>query len=991
VDEPVISASESASENAIAWMVLYSDDPSFDVQSLFDAADKRIKPYLERVSGLSQVNIIGGREREVHVEVDPMKMAQRGVTFDKLREALQRENVNVSAGTLAEGRLDLRVRTVGQYDNLEDVRQTIVAYTEGGPVRVQDVAEVELTFAKRRGFVHTRGRQALAINVIRETGSNVIEVMQQLRERIAVVNRDILPEMGGGVVLHLDQVYDETVYIYDAIDLVINNLWQGGALAVLILLLFLRSFMPTMIISLAIPISVIGTFVAMTAFGRNINVISLAGLAFAIGMVVDNAIVVLENIDRHLGLGSTPRRAAYDAAQEVWGAILASTLTTLVVFIPVLTVQEEAGQLFRDIALAICAAVGLSLVVSITVIPTAGARWIKAKEAKRSAESSSGWANLWGIVGWMDALTVRLADVVHWLIGRSRVRLAMRLLVVGVFTVGSLGLSWLLMPPTSYLPKGNRNLVFGIMFTPPSYNVEHNETIGERIESRLRPYWEAKTMADTAKLPPVMGFMARQPIEVPPIENYFYVSFGGTIFMGASSMDKEVVEPLGPLLTSAMFGMPGSFGFAEQSSLFGRGGGGGLNSVDVEITAADLGVLRSSAGAMYQRLAEMFGYDKVRPDPMNFNLPGPELQVGIDRVRAANVGMNVKDLGLTVQAMIDGVKVGDYRLGGDSIDLVMVRPEDRFFTAEGLAETPLAVRLDDGSFRVVPLSSVADIQRTTSPQKINRIEQLRSIKFTVVPRVDMPLEEATQKIAGLVEPMKKEGSLAPGCEVALAGTADKLTEVREAMLGQWHGWTWESFKSLAGSRLSLALLITYLLMAALFESYLYPFVIMFSVPFAAVGGFAGLALVHAWEPSQHLDVLTMLGFVILIGIVVNNAILLVHQAIHFMKGLGLGSGDKTGRLSPREAIRESVRTRVKPIMMTMLTTLVGMLPLVVIPGSGSELYRGLGAVILGGLLVSTMFTLVMVPLVFSMTLDAKLLLYRRLGWRVGEIDFLEAS
>jgi len=312
------------------------------------------------------------------VRVFPSALAERGITFNELREALQFDNVNVSAGDLADGIRDIRVRTLGQYDTLNQIENTVVRYDEGGPIRVKDLGDAVQTLEKRRSFVRANGNSALAINVIRESGSNVMEVMAGLREAIAYCNASVLPtyerDQHG---LQMRQVYDETVYISDAISLVQSNLMIGGVLAALVLLVFLGKLRPTLIIALAIPVSVLGTFVVMTAAGRNLNVISLAGMAFAVGMVVDNAIVVLENIDRHLHMGKTPRLAAYDGAREVWGAILASTLTTLAVFVPVLTVQEEAGQLFFDIALAICGAVALSLVVSITVIPAASARWLR--------------------------------------------------------------------------------------------------------------------------------------------------------------------------------------------------------------------------------------------------------------------------------------------------------------------------------------------------------------------------------------------------------------------------------------------------------------------------------------------------------------------------------------------------------------------------------------------------------------------------------------
>ncbi|MDX1682195.1 MAG: efflux RND transporter permease subunit, partial [Phycisphaeraceae bacterium] len=554
VDEPVITVADAASERAIAWMVLTTEDPDFPIDRLFDAVDKRVKPYLERVDGVAEINIYGGRERQVQIRIDPVTLAQRGITFTQLRQALQLENVNVSAGDLSDGRLDVRIRTVGQYDRLEEIRDTVVVETAGGPLRIRDIAEVVLTLEKRRSFVRSRGRPAIALNAIRESGSNVIEVMNGLRERVKHVREEMLPRMvpedvdAEKIQLDFEQVYDETVYIYDALNLVRNNLWIGGTLAVLMLLLFLRSVRPTLIVGLAIPVSVIGTFVAMVAFGRNLNVISLAGLAFAVGMVIDNAIVVLENIDRHLHLAEEkdhPREAAYRGTKEVWGAILSSTLTTVAVFLPVLTIEEEAGQLFRDIALAIAAAVVLSLLVSVTVIPTASARLLKNRGQEEGRLARWG-KNLLGLTGWMRSATDRWASWIYALAGPTPGAWLARVGVVVAFTFVSLGGAWLLMPPTAYLPRGNRNLVIGFMRTPPAYSTRQNESIAYRVEEGIAPYWQAETMADTETLPPAMVGRGpgAKPMQVPPIDNFFFVSRGPRVFMGASSRNKQLVSPL---------------------------------------------------------------------------------------------------------------------------------------------------------------------------------------------------------------------------------------------------------------------------------------------------------------------------------------------------------------------------------------------------------------------------------------------------------------
>ncbi|MEM1447088.1 MAG: efflux RND transporter permease subunit [Planctomycetota bacterium] len=974
VDEPIITDADADASKAIAWVIFDSTDPDFDMQSLYDFADDRVKPMLERVPGVSRINVYGGREREVHVRVDPASLAERGVTFNELRSALQFENVNVSAGDLEDGIRDVRVRTIGQFDALDQIENTVVRYDEAGPIRIKDLGDAVQTLEKRRSFVRANGQSALAINAIRETGSNVMDVMAGLREQIAFCNENILPTYEQDRYgLHMRQVYDETIYITDAINLVQSNLIIGGTLAALVLLVFLGKIRPTLIIALAIPVSVLGTFVVMTGAGRNLNVISLAGMAFAVGMVVDNAIVVLENIDRHIHMGKTPRRAAYEATKEVWGAILASTLTTLAVFIPVLTVQEEAGQLFFDISLAICGAVALSLIVSITVIPAASARWLRAIKTHADGTLKPQLADR--IAGAFAWLPKGYSNLIHRVTDRGGFTVVLRILVIAAFTLASLGGAWLLMPPTSYLPNGNQNLIFGIMLTPPAYNIDQAQFIGERIEPGIAPYWEVDTIEEATAIAPVMNFQSGQPYEaVPPVDNYFFVRFGSIIFMGASSQDKELVQPLSTILTQSMMGIPGSFGFAFQRSIFGRGISG-TSGIDVELLGSDLDRLRQSAEAVYMTLAPRYGFDKVQPDPLNFNLSGPEVQFRPDPIRTGDLSINTQDLGLAMRSLVDGLEIGDYRLSGESIDLLLTKHPDFELTTDQLPTTPLAVLDSDGQTRVLPISALGDFVPTTAPQQINRIDTQRSITFSVTPPPEVPLAVAVEDIENTIAELSAQGQIDPTVVARTAGSADKLSEVRGALLGNWTGFNLESIGSLLSSRMFLAVLIVFLVMAALFESFLYPLVILFAVPLATVGGFLGLAIMHTFNPAQQLDTLTMLGFVILIGVVVNNAILIVHQALNFMRPrkeeTSPGVFEDIEPMEPREAIRESVRTRIRPIFMTTTTSVCGMLPLVLMGGSGSELYKGLGSVVVGGLLVATVFTLVVVPLLFSLVVSAR--------------------
>ncbi|QQE11052.1 efflux RND transporter permease subunit [Planctomycetota bacterium] len=988
VDEPVISMTEEGGQDAIAWLVLKSTDPSFDIYGFHDTADDRVKPVLERVEGVDEVQIYGGREREVHVQIDPIAMAQRGVTFNSIIGALQSENTNVSAGDVTEGRLDVRVRTLGQYDNIEDIRQTILSYDDSGPIRVKDIGDATLTLAKQRDFVHHKGENAMVFSVAKESGANVVMVMDSVREALKDINANVLPLFNDQ--LQIIQVYDETDYINDAVSMVQSNLMIGGALAGLVLLIFLRTIRPTMIVMIAIPLSIIGTFVVMTVMGRTLNVISLAGLAFAVGMVVDAAIVVLENIDRHLGMGKKPFAAAYEGTKEVWGAILASVLTTVVVFVPVIFMQEEAGQLFRDISIAICAAVLLSMLISITVIPTLSARFLKTKEGKPENAFMHSLHGLFGLARICGKFNTWYSDSLYWVIAKMPARLVMRLALVGLFTVLSLAGAFFLMPPSSYLPAGNNNFVFGIMLNPPGYSIPFQEGMAHEVEETLRPYWEAENYDDIAALPvfndPFMG----QPIEnIPPMKDFFDVAYPGGMIMGGSSQDKMNVAPLANLLTARMFQVPGSIGFGQQMPIFG-GTGESSDSLDIEIISNNLDDLQKVGAAMEQAIRTEFGgFTQIQPDPMNYKQLGPELQVKINRVSAADMGIAVRDVGTAVQSLVDGAIIGDYRVEGDSIDLVLIRDPNMPLKLDQMGSIPFAVPdRTTNSMDIVPLASLVDIKRAQSPQEIKRIERRRAISLNVKIPADTALETAIVKVnqmqKDVLARLQATGEISDYTTVQISGTADKLTSVRNSLLGDWTGSFMSIVLSVISSRMFLALLVTYLLMAALFESFIYPAVIMFTVPLATVGGFAGLAIVHANDPTQQLDVLTMLGFVILIGIVVNNAILIVHQSLNFMKGIGESEDDKVEQLDPHNAIRESVRTRMRPIFMTTATSVFGMLPLVIAGGAGSELYKGLGSVVVGGLVVATVFTLIVVPVLFSIVIDLKAAFYNFIGWQMAE-------
>lgn len=933
-----------------------------DLQRLRRFSEEVIETRLERVNGVADALTYGGRKEELQVIVDPDRLAARQLTVADIRNALNSQNKDTSGGDFWEGKRRWVIRTLSQFRSPEQVSQQVLAVRDGAPIYVNDVADVRVGFKKMDSLARRYGTTGNGLSVRMASGANILSVMVGIRSAVAELNEGVLRQRG----LELYQYYDATEYILSAIGLVQRNILVGGALTMIVLLLFLHPgrgtllfvpliaasataaayvapvFVPVtlalvvfagvwfgrgaLVVAVAIPVSIIGSFLLLGMMGRSLNVISLAGLAFAVGMLVDNAVVVLENIFRRYQSGESADVAAVSGTKEVWGAVIASTLTTIAVFVPVLFVQETAGQLFRDIALAISCAVGLSLVVSFTVIPTASSRLFSDNRTAEKAmkRHSDGW--LLRILNRIGLhLIAAVSEINRWIQQRTLRSLAVVALMVG----GSLFLSYWFWPKVEYLPSGNRNFVFCRVSPPPGYNMNQLSEMGARVEKDLEPYWNVDP-----------GSAEAEKLEYPVISYYFYVVHGSDVYMGCRAHDENRVAELIPLIRKTGEQFPGTSTVAKRSSLFERGWSGG-RTVDIEISGPDLEHLVAIGGRVLSDVKNLLPDAQAMARP-SLDLSGPEIHIEPRLVESSEMGINASELGYTVDALVDGAYAGDFFTEGDKIDLTIVGDESFARRTQDLNALPISTAFG----QLVPLSSVAEISLSSGPEQINRRERQRAVTIQVTPSVTMPLEEAIQRInERIVDPLVASDMLDGGYLITMSGTADKLRQA-------WAALKWN---------LLLALSITYLLLAALFESWLYPFVIIFSVPLGAVGGILGLTVLNLFM-FQSLDVITMLGFIILIGTVVNNAILIVHQSLNHIRAHGM---------EPRDAIPLSIRTRVRPIFITTLTTVLGLLPLVVFPGAGSELYRGLGSVVLGGLLVSTIFTLFLVPTVFILTLDAK--------------------
>ena len=908
-DEPTLNTS-GADDSPIAWVILTAaEGNTTDIATYRDFIEDTVQDRVERVEGVSAVNLFGGVTRELQIVVDPLRLSRYNLTVPEVVRILRAENISISAGDLDEGKRRYVVRTEGNLNTEEAIRDVVLrsgAVTGGvGQVRVADVADVAFSYADATTRLRFRGEPGLAFNIVRESGANVIAVMEDIRV--------VLQELGDGPVadagLQMQQVYDETIYINGAIDLVTQNIWIGGALAALILMLFLRSPRATLVVSLSIPVSIVATFVVMALTGRTLNVISLAGIAFAVGMIVDAAIVVLENIFRLREAGKSRREAAYEGARQVWGAILVSALTTVLVFVPILIMQLEAGQLFRDIAVAISVSVLLSLVVAVTVIPALASRLLSERDQTPTP--------LWGVDHIARGFRALVMIYVRWTV-RSR---ALGLVMVGLIAGGAALASITFLPRLEYLPEGNRNLVFGLIIPPPGYNLDTTQTIAERIETVARPLWEAGPEPQTED-------------GTPTVDNFFFVATPGNSFVGASAVDGRRAGALIPVLSRPIFAEPGTFGFMTQPSLFGRGVGGG-RTIELNVSGQDLndilGVAGQAAGMVGGLLPRADGH-QFRPIP-GLELGAPEVRLIPDRQRLADAGLDSSELAATVDAFNDGLRVAEVTVGAERINLVL----------RGDTSVQSALRTQDvGNYpvvtpngQIVPVSALSDVVLTAGPTEIRHRDRLRTVTLEIRPSDALPLEAAVDLLeTEVVAPLTAQG-LPDGIRLSVSGTADQLSQ------------TWNAIQI----NLVVALIIVFLVMAILFESFVLPLVILIAVPVAAAGGVGGLALLNLYQ-TQPMDMLTLLGFVILVGIVVNNAILIVHQALYHLR---------SDRMRPVDAIEEATRNRIRPIFMSTLTSVMGMLPLIVYPGEGSELYRGLGAVVVGGLSMSAFLTLLTVP------------------------------
>ena len=910
VDEPRVFANSFSSNSFMFFGIspLPGNPRNIDMVMMQDFVVDNVRSRLSGVPGVSQVNISGGAERQIRILVDPIRLADRQLTILDVRNAIRARNRDVSGGDIDGGKRRYLLRTIGRFDSVSELQDLIIDRRNDSLIRLGDVASVELDHSEIQGYTYFNGAPILFTRINREAGSNVIDIKYAMLDAVERVNEDVLEPNG----MQMSLIAEDAGYVEASVRNVWINLSLGALFATAVMFLFLRSGRATAVGVIGIPICTIAAFIGLLAAGRTINVISLAGVAFAIGMTLDNSIVVIESIELKRRQGLDRFRAAVEGVRSVWTAVLASTLTTILVFLPILFIAEEAGQLYSDVAIAISASILASMLVAITLIPTASARLSFGTEGKAHA---------------VGARRQQLLAKLDALIATPKRRRA----TIGTTLIASIAVIVFLTPPAEYLPEGEEPKTFASMSPPPGYNLETMRLIGMEVQDYVLPFVDNDP-----------DLYDRGETEVPAIK-YLNVSISADRFRIMSEPIRHSdIDELMDAFTDRFREYPGMRSFAARGSIISSNDGG-TRSINLDVSGPSLSVIYDAAMAAYRRAEEVLGNPRIQSSPSSLSLSQPLVEVRPDWARAAELGLEAGAVGYTVAALTDGAFVDEYFEGDNKIDIYLYGIGGGHTDIDSLGGLPIYT--PQGS--ILPLESIATITQTVDSNSIRRINGQRTVTLNIIPPASIPLEEGVEMVRNdVVNYLRESGVFPASVNVDISGASDQLDATKAAL----------------AANLPVSLIIVYLLLVAIFKHWGYPMLIMTTIPLGIAGGIIGLALLNlvgtvlAWLGfgglHQPFDMITMLGFLILMGTVVNNPILIVDRAMQHMRENGASAID---------AVREAVASRLRPIAMSTLTTVCGLSPLVFIPGAGTELYRGVGAIVLFGILGAALVSLTMLP------------------------------
>jgi HAE1 family hydrophobic/amphiphilic exporter-1 len=900
-------------------------------------ADEQIKKDLQSAGGVASIKISGGLEEEIEVAINQDRLAHLAIPIDRVTQVLGAENVNLSGGRLEEGTQQYLVRTLNQFQTIDNIRNVVVTTQNGNPVYLKDLADISQGYKEREAITRLNGQEAVEIAIYKEGDANTVNVADNVKSQMKNIS-ERLPEG-----MAMSKVYDQSTFISSAVSEVVDAGIIGGILAIIILFLFLRNFWATVIISLSIPVSVIATFNLMYGNEITLNIMSLGGIALGIGLLVDNSIVVLENISRHREMGKSPLKAASDGAGEVGTAVVASTLTTIAVFFPLVFVHGIAGQLFRDQALTVTFSLLASLVVAITLIPMlsslAGREKSEVKKPDlRKPKTKFG--------RWMRTARIFVFDTIPTYIvsGISKTvnvisKGAMFVLnpFLNAFEKGFTSiedrypdfLRWSLRHRFMVISFAFLSLLGSLMLVPqlgmeliPSlsqgeFNVEFNLPPGTPIEQTDRALQKVQQAAQDVEPINTTFAVAGTGNKMDANPNQGGENWGELNVTLSSGAGRSLEERTMDALRTDLQRIPGLEYKFSRPALFTF-----KTPVEVEIAGYDLDDLKKVSNKILQKISENDRFTDVKS---TMEQGSPEIQITFDRPKAATLGLQVHEVADLVVSKVRGDVATRYSWRDQKIDvLVRAQKKDRstFSDIQNLIVNP-------NSKFPIPLSSIANIEVATGPSEIRRVAQQR-VAIVSANLNYGDLASAAEEIRDIIDQT-----------ITPTGIQAQVTGQNEEMA--------ESFKSLLFA-LSLAVFLVYLVMASQFESLLHPFIILFTIPLALVGAILGL-----WITGSSISVVVFIGLILLAGIVVNNAIVLI-DLINQLRQRGK---------SKIQAILEGGKSRLRPILMTTLTTTLGLLPLAIGIGDGAELRAPMAITVIGGLVIATLLTLIVIPTMYA--------------------------
>lgn len=885
VDDPIVSKVD-ANAQAIMWLALSGTQHSG--LELTDLAERILKERIQRFPGVGSVIVGGGRRYAMRVWLDPLRMASFGLTAQDVEAAIRRENAEIPSGRIEGTEREFAVRTRGELTKPEEFGAIIIAHKGNDVVRLQDVARVEVGAEDERTVARFNGRPTVGLGIVKQSKASTIDVATEVR--------DALPELSGVLApgMKLSVAYDASTFISESIDEVIETLIIAMILVVLVVLAFLKSPRATLIPTIAIPISIVGALAVAYFAGFTINILTLLAMVLAIGLVVDDAIVVLENVFRHMEMGKGRRQAAYDGSKEIGFAVVATTVTLVAVFVPLAFLTGTVGRLFNEFGTTVAVAVLISGFVALTMTPMLCSRILKPIH-----HTSKSWASR-SFDDFFDGLDRLYRRTLAWSLNHRALVTASGL--AGLVMTGVL--FWML--PSELAPIEDRSIGFVIVIAPEGATLDYTDRYLRQVEGILLQRPECQGLFSA------IGLSFEGPGQVTNGIAFMVLKPRGE----RDKTQQEVVQELFPQLLS----IPGVLAFIISPPSLG--GDFGSSPVEYVLEAEDYDELNQAVGIMMGGASQL-GY-LVNLDT-DLRLNKPQLDITVDRERAASLGVSVSDVGATLETLLGGRTVTNFKRGTKQYDVILQTAAARRATPEAIQD--IYIR---GSGGLVQLANVVKLEETVAPKELNHYNRVRAAKITATPLPGVPLGQALDDMDRIAAE-----KLPPGIRREFGGQSLEYKTSSASLYFMFIG----------------ALVFIYLVLAAQFESFVHPFTILLSVPLAVFG-----ALLALFMFKQSLNIYSQIGLIMLIGLVTKNAILIVEFSNQLRRR----------GMEMFEAVIQAAATRLRPILMTSFSTIFGILPIAIGLGAGGESRRPLGLAVVGGMLFSTFLTLIVVPVVYSL-------------------------